>query len=150
MESIANNDIRRFVEAQESSTSGYCVALTEILFGEKESHWMWYIFPQLRCLGHSWRADYYGIADRAEAQRYLDHPLLGSRLREITTMLLMHDDRNIVDIVGYVDALKVRSCMTLFDQLSPNDLFDEALRRFFGGERCEVTLAALQDEVSQG
>lgn len=136
-----NTDINRFLEAQEESMfCGYRQALEEILEGEKTTHWIWYIFPQLRHLGRSSRAHYYGIADRNEAQRYLHHPILGARIREITKALLMHKGKSAVSIFGDIDALKVRSCMTMFDCISRDDIFAEVLDAFYNGERCGLTL----------
>lgn len=129
------NDISRFIEAQEAQWMGYDWALAEITNGKKISHWIWYIFPQLRGLGHSRRSHYYGIADRKEAEDYLAHPILGQRLREITEALLKHTDKSAERILGYIDALKVKSCMTLFDCISPNDIFSEVLSSFYNGER---------------
>ena len=114
--------------------------------GRKTNHWIWYIFPQLRCLGRSSRAHYYGIADRDEAQRYLEHPILGARIREITEVLLEHKDKTALSIFGDIDAVKVRSCMTMFDFLSPNDIFGEVLDSFYKSERCEITLRVMQQE----
>lgn len=129
------NDIKRFIEAQEAQWMGFDWALAEITNGRKISHWIWYIFPQLRGLGHSRRSHYYGIADRTEAEDYLAHPILGQRLREITEALLKHTDKSAERILGYIDALKVKSCMTLFDCISPNDIFSEVLSSFYNGER---------------
>ena len=138
-------DINRFIKAQEVPYfSGYKQALAEIKNGKKTNHWIWYIFPQLRCLGRSSRAHYYGIADRDEAQRYLEHPILGARIREITAALLEHKDKSPVEIFGDIDARKLRSSMTMFDFLSPNDIFGEVLRSFYNGERCELTLEVMQ------
>ena len=131
----ADNDITRFIEAQESEWSGYNVALGEIKSGRKTSHWIWYVFPQLRGLGHSRMSHYYGITDRNEAEAYLHHPVLGKRLREITGALLEHSDKSAVSILGGIDALKVKSCMTLFDCISPNDVFSEVLTAFYDSER---------------
>ena len=94
--------------------------------------------------GRSSRAHYYGIADRYEAQRYLEHPILGARIREITAALLEHKDKSAVEIFGDIDARKLRSSMTMFDFLSPNDIFGEVLRSFYNGERCELTLEVMQ------
>ena len=140
-----NTDIHRFIEAQETPYfCGYKQALDEVKNGRKTNHWIWYIFPQLRCLGRSSRAHYYGIADREEAERYLNHILLGRRIREITEALLEHKDKTAKSIFGDIDAVKVRSCMTMFDFLSPNDIFDEVLRSFYNNERCEITLKVMQ------
>ena len=142
-----NTDINRFVEAQEVPYfCGYKQALEEIKNGRKTNHWIWYIFPQLRCLGRSSRAHYYGITDRYEAQRYLNHIILGRRIREITEALLEHKDKTALSIFGDIDAVKVRSCMTMFDFLSPNDIFGEVLRSFYNEERCEITLQVMQRE----
>ena len=147
MNDLTKTDINRFIEAQNVSYfSGYKQALDEVKNGRKTSHWIWYIFPQFRCLGRSNRAHYYGIADRDEAQRYLEHPVLGARIREITEALLEHKDKTALSIFGYIDAIKVRSCMTMFDFLSPNDIFGEVLRSFYNGERCEITLEVMQEE----
>ena len=140
-----NTDINRFIEAQEVPYfCGYKQALEEVKNGRKTNHWIWYIFPQLRCLGRSSRAYYYGIADRDEAQRYLEHPILGARIREITEVLLEHKDKTALSIFGDIDAVKVRSCMTMFDFLSPNDIFGEVLRSFYNEERCKITLRVMQ------
>lgn len=128
-------DITRFLDAQDSKWNGYSVALREIMAGKKISHWIWFIFPQLRGLGHSRMAQYYGIADRREAEDYLNHPVLGARLREITEALLEHSDKSAIAILGGIDALKVKSCMTLFDCISPNDIFEKVLNKFYNGER---------------
>lgn len=135
-------DIERFVEAQDSEYCGYAQALSEMQSGEKDSHWIWYIFPQLRELGHSRNADYYGIEDLDEAREYLSHPILGARLREITEAVLSHaDDRVAIELMGSeIDALKLRSSMTLFDLVSPNDIFSDVLDAFYDGERCGLTL----------
>lgn len=140
MSGVNDFDLERFVEAQKGS---FEQALREIQGGCKCSHWVWYIFPQLRGLGFSYHANFYGIADREEAVRYLRHPVLGARLREITNALLQHRGSQPDDILGDIDALKVCSCMTLFDAISPNDLFAEVLAVFYGNKRCERTQAML-------
>lgn len=128
-------DKTRFIDAQDSKWNGYSVALREIMAGKKISHWIWFIFPQLRGLGRSRMAQYHGIVDRREAEDYLNHPVLGARLREITEALLNHSDKSATSILGEIDALKVKSCMTLFDCISPNDIFEKALNQFYNGER---------------
>ena len=105
------NSLDRFLEAQERM---YPVALKEIQNGEKESHWMWYIFPQLRGLGRSQMAYSYGINGIEEAKAYLAHPVLSARLIEICEALLEHKGEDIEDILGDIDAMKLRSSMTLF------------------------------------
>ncbi len=124
--------------------SGYKQALAEIKNGKKTNHWIWYIFPQLRCLGRSSTAIYYGIADKSEAQRYLADAVLGQRLREISAALLAHTNKTAEEILGVTDAIKVRSCMTMFDFLSPNDIFGEVLDYFYKSERCEITLKSMR------
>lgn len=132
--------MERFIEAQERH---YQLALTEVQAGKKQSHWIWYIFPQMRGLGRSYFAHMYGIRDREEAEEYLNHQVLGKRLREITSALLAHEERTAEEIFGDLDAMKVRSCMTLFDIISPEDIFSEVLRRFYSNTRCEITIAML-------
>ena len=140
-------DINRFIEAQDSPYFiGYERALKEIKKGRKINHWIWYIFPQLRSPEQSSRAHYYGITDRDEAQCYLEHPILGARIREITNVLLEHKDKSALSIFGNTDTAKVRACMTMFDLLSPNDIFSDVLDSFYNGERCEITLKAMQKE----
>lgn len=142
---LENTDINRFLKAQEMPYfCGYRQALEEVKNGRKKNHWMWYIFPQLRCLARSNRAHYYGIADKREAQDYLVHHILGARIREITEALLMHKDKTALSILGDIDAEKLRSCMTMFDFISPNDIFGEVLDFFYKSERCEITLKAMQ------
>ena len=99
----------------------------------KTRNWIWYIFPQERGLGYSYNSQYYGLDGEEEAKCYIDHPVLGSRLREITKALLDHkNDRTIAELMGSdIDVLKLRSCMTLFAKVSPNDVFDEVLEVFF-------------------
>ena len=143
-----NCDINRFIEAQQSPFFGYEIALKEVQNGKKTSHWIWYIFPQLRYLARSSRAYYYGIADAREAQRYLDNLILGDRIRQITKALLEHKDKTAPSIFGEVDAVKVQSCMTMFDYLSPNDVFGEVLALFYNNERCEITLKLMDNSMA--
>jgi uncharacterized protein (DUF1810 family) len=132
--------MNRFIEAQERD---YKIALNEVQSGKKLTHWIWYIFPQMRGLGHSYYAHLYGIKNIEEAREYLQDKILGERLREITNALLEHYDKTADDIFGDLDAMKVKSCMTLFDAISPNDIFDKVLDRFYEGKRCELTIRAL-------
>lgn len=141
---LPETDINRFIEAQDDDWSGYKVALTEIQNGKKTSHWIWYIFPQLRGLGFSFHSHYYGIADRNEAEAYLNHPILSARLREITQALLTHKDKSAVEILGPIDAKKVKSCMTLFNHIKPDDIFAEVLNTFYNNKTCTRTLKFLQ------
>ena len=138
-------NLNRFVVAQESPYFGYDVALKEIRAGKKSSHWIWYIFPQMRGLGRSHYAQFYGIVDVAEATAYLNHQVLGARLREISQALLEHRAMSAEQILGGIDACKVRSCMTLFNRLAPNEVFGQVLEAFYDGE-CQATLAMLEGE----
>jgi uncharacterized protein (DUF1810 family) len=134
-------DLERFVAAQERS---YATALAELRRGRKESHWMWWIFPQLRSLGRSGTAKAYGIADLREAEAYLAHPVLGPRLVEATRAMLMHEGQAPEAVLGGVDALKLRSCATLFAAVpgaAPE--FREVLEAFYGGEADPLTQAEL-------
>lgn len=132
------NSLDRFLEAQERM---YPIALKEIKNGEKESHWMWYIFPQLRGLGESEMSYFYGINGIEEAKAYLAHPILSARLIEISTALLEHKDKPIEDIMGYIDDMKLKSSMTLFALVSEeNSIFHQVLNVFFDGEMDQHTL----------
>ena len=135
------NDLERFLKAQEKD---YEHALNEIKNGRKTGHWIWYIFPQLRALGHSRRAKYFGIADMDEAVRYMAHPVLSARLREISGALLEHKGKKTaLDIFGEIDAVKVRSSMTLFDAVCPNDVFSDVLNGFYDGQKDNLTVELL-------
>ena len=130
-------DLDRFITAQETI---YAQALKEIREGQKKGQWMWCIFPQIKGLGHSYNSEFYGISSKEEAKAYLDHPVLGARLREITKALLDYNNKTADAILGYPDVLKVRSCMTLFDLVSPNDIFNEVLYKYYEGQRCDKTI----------
>lgn len=133
-------DIERFIKAQNDDNT-YQQALKEILQGHKTSHWIWYIFPQLKGLGHSTFSQYYGLADTDEARTFLANPCLNERLRVITNALLIHKDRNIERLMGSsIDALKLKSSMTLFDVISPNDIFSKVLDVFYDGKKDGNTL----------
>ena len=134
--------LERFVEAQKRD---YKIALEEVRSGQKWTHWIWYIFPQMYGLGHSCYANLYGIRDRKEAEEYLKDKTLGKRLREITSTLLQHEGKSAEEIFGELDAMKVRSSMTLFDAVCPNDMFAEVLEKFYNGERCGITIAKLNE-----
>lgn len=134
--------LERFVKAQKRD---YQLALAEVRAGKKQSHWIWYIFPQMYGLGHSCYANLYGIRDKKEAEEYLKHKVLGKRLREITMALLEHDACSAEDIFGNLDAMKVRSSMTLFDIVSPEDIFDEILNKFYANQRCDITIRMLSE-----
>ena len=145
-EYISQYDIRRFVDAHRQI---YASALSEIRNGKKQSHWMWYIFPQLRGLGHSRNSNYYGIADRDEALMFLHKPTLGRNLCEITMEMLAIDDKPIEEILGEIDALKFRSSMTLFDSVYPDYIFSEALKKCYGGKADELTLKMLKEKANE-
>ena len=130
-----NNNVDRFLKGQATLYADYETALKEIENGRKVSHWIWYVFPQLKGLGHSSLSQFYGISGRKEAEEYLRHPILGERLRKISEALLEHEGKYPEAIFGSIDAIKVKSCMTLFDCISPNDIFADVLDLFFNGIR---------------
>lgn len=133
--------LARFVEAQEGV---YARALAELGQGRKRSHWMWFVFPQLAGLGSSATARFYALADAREARAYLDHPLLGARLRECAEALLAHPGVAAETILGPVDALKLRSSMTLFEAVAADPApFAAVLDAFYGGGRDAATLRLL-------
>lgn len=141
MENIEKTGLQRFIEAQNDS---YDQALKEIRNGRKLTHWIWYIFPQIKGLGFSYNSEYYGITSLQEARDYLENELLRKRLFEITESLLMHKGKDIESIMGDIDALKLKSSMTLFDAVQPDDIFGEVLDEFYGGERCRRTLEKIR------
>jgi uncharacterized protein (DUF1810 family) len=130
-------NLRRFHEAQEYS---YQAAFAEIKEGYKRSHWMWYIFPQIKGLGRSSTSEYYGITCLDEAKAYLEDAVLGTRLKEICVELLKHCDKSAQAIFGGIDSMKLKSSMTLFDKVSPNQVFGKVLDVFFDGKRDKRTL----------
>nr|WP_272890237.1 DUF1810 domain-containing protein [Stutzerimonas stutzeri] len=133
--------MQRFVDAQYSP---YEIALAELRAGYKQSHWMWFIFPQIAGLGRSAMAERYAIADLDEAVAYLQHPLLGQRLGECAQALLQHSGRTARQILGSPDDLKLRSSMTLFAAAAPeNALFQQILDTFYNGEADPETLKRL-------
>ena len=133
-------NLNRFIEAQETT---YDIALSEIKKGHKQSHWMWFIFPQHKDLGRSSTAKFYGISDLKEAEQYLRHPILGERLKEISKELLKHKGKSAIEILGEVDALKLKSSMTLFEIIEPNSVFHEILEEFYQGDKDNYTLKLL-------
>lgn len=134
-------DLARFVEAQQRD---YQQALDELRAGAKRSHWIWYVFPQLRGLGRSEMAEHYGISGLDEARTYLAHPLLGRRLEDCARALLSHRGRSARQIMGSPDDLKLRSSMTLFHAAAPTQpLFAEVLQAFYDGEQDAATLQRL-------
>ena len=135
-----NYDLQRFHKAQKFD---YPVALGEIKNGRKESHWMWYIFPQLKELGYSSTAKYYGLT-KDEAKAYINDEILKSRLIEISQALLELTSSNATEILGYPDDLKLKSCMTLFSEIALEiEVFDQVLQKFFSGKKDDKTLKLL-------
>ncbi|MGZ5051125.1 MAG: DUF1810 domain-containing protein [Methylobacter sp.] len=134
-------NLSRFTEAQQNS---YRNALVELQAGRKQSHWMWFIFPQIDGLGHSATAKYYAIKSREEARQYLNHPVLGHRLLECVTALLSLEGRPAAEIFGYPDDLKLKSSMTLFAAVASEPLFAEVLDKYYNGQRDMATLQLLE------
>ena len=131
------HDLKRFENAQETN---YDIALNEIKNGKKKGHWMWYVFPQIDGLGFSMISKKYAINSKEEAIAYLNHNVLGMRLIKITKELLLLNDISATNILGHTDALKLKSCMTLFDLISAdNDLFLHVLQKYFEGNTCKLT-----------
>ena len=134
-------DLERFLTAQERD---YDLALQEIHSGRKRSHWIWYIFPQLKDLGYSSTAKYYGIRDLDEAKAYLNEPTLRARLLEISKALLLIKENDPGSVMGYPDDLKLRSSMTLFAAADPEEpVFTQVLEKYFHGRPDERTLALI-------
>ena len=134
-------NLERFVEAQ---SKHYSYALAELRAGKKQTHWIWYVLPQLRGLGLSSRAVFYGIGSAQEAEAYLRHPVLGPRLRECVAAMIALDGVDAVQVLGQTDAVKFRSCLTLFRWVDPTDaIFGEALDKFFSGKPDDASLALL-------
>ena len=142
---MSDHALARFIEAQ----APVLQAVTEELrAGRKRSHWMWYVFPQLKGLGHSSMAMNYGIRDLGEAQRYLAHPILGERLLAHVKLMLGHKSKSAHYILGSPDDMKFRSCLTLFETASSDSsehrVFSEALQQFYNGVRDPKTLEILR------
>jgi uncharacterized protein (DUF1810 family) len=135
-------DLARFVDAQ---ASDYDRAISEIRKGQKETHWMWYVFPQFDGLGFSPRSKHYAIKSVAEAEAYLRHPILGPRLRESAEAALAVEGRSASDVFGSPDDMKLQSSATLFAAVSPaGSLFDKVLEKYFDGERDSRTVDLLK------
>ena len=139
-----DNDLNRFLKAQEND---YEKALSEIKAGRKRSHWMWYIFPQYKGLGFSETSKYYSIQDLNEARNYLNNPVLGSRLKQITNELLFLDENNANKVFGNPDDLKLKSSMTLFLSVdtSKEKPLNKVLDKFFNGRFDEKTLNLIKE-----
>lgn len=139
------HNLERFIDAQSGI---FATALEEIRAGSKRSHWMWFIFPQLAGLGNSPTAIFYSLASLDEARSYLSNSILGPRLKECVEALLSWGGRRSAEeIFGSVDAMKLRSCLTLFGAVEPGGSFGEALRVFFAGEGDKRTLALLNSPL---
>lgn len=140
MNNPGRNSLERFVDAQRPI---YATALDELRAGRKRSHWIWYVFPQLAGLGHSANAQFFGIGSIDEARAYLAHPVLGPRYLECVEALLLLTSSDPVAVLGPIDAVKLRSSLTLFEQARPSPLFAAALDRWFAGQRDPLTLGLL-------
>jgi len=141
-----NSDLNRFLTAQESD---YQQALSEIKSGRKQSHWMWYIFPQYKGLGLSSTSKFYAINSLEEAKAYLSHPVLGTRLREITAELLKLENTDANQIFGSPDDMKLRSCMTLFSIVneSDDDIFQRVIDKYFDCQSDKKTIKLIKSRV---
>lgn len=138
---MSKYNIQRFIEAQEKD---YDRAYREIESGRKKSHWMWYIFPQLKGLGESYYSNYYGIANLEEAREYLEDDYLGGNLIEISSLVLGLNTTDLRLVLGDIDYLKLRSCMTLFAQADPDcEVFFRVIDKYYDGEPCARTLDLL-------
>ena len=136
-------DLDRFISAQERV---YDRVLTELRSGQKRSHWMWYIFPQIDGLGHSSTTKHYSIKTMEEARHYINHSILGTRLLECADAVLTTEGRSISEIFGYPDDLKLKSCMTLFAAVAdPGSVFDRVLDKYFDGQRDNRTLQLIEN-----
>lgn len=135
------HNLSRFLKAQENA---YPIALKELQEGRKRSHWMWYIFPQFKYLGRSYNSKFYGISGIEEAAAYLEHPILGQRIREVSETIFNLPKNNAAEVFGHIDAMKLRSSMTLFDLVSSNDIFARVIDKYFNGHRDSRTLDMLR------
>lgn len=128
----------------QAQAASYAQALSELRAGEKRSHWMWYVFPQIEGLGHSAMSRRFSIKSAVEAKAYLAHPVLGARLRECFEVVGKIAGRSAHEIFGSPDDMKLRSCATLFVTVSDEGVFDEVLEKYFDGERDEETVRLLR------
>jgi uncharacterized protein (DUF1810 family) len=139
------HDLARFVEAQ---AGAFEAAIAELRAGEKQGHWMWFVFPQVAGLGFSSTAQRYAIRSRAEAEAYLAHPMLGPRLAECAEALLSVQGRSAERIMGYPDYLKLQSSMSLFTEISaPGSVFERVLLKYYGGEKDPKTVDFLRNNA---
>jgi len=136
-------NLQRFIDAQEGD---YSSVLRELRAGQKRSHWMWYIFPQIQGLGGSSMSRNYAISSQDEAKAYWEHPILGSRLLECIQLVMDVQDRTAEEIFPYPDNLKLRSCITLFERSVPDPaIFRAVLQKYFAGKPDELTLDILRN-----
>ena len=134
--------LKRFVDAQSGEV--YERALQEIRNGRKTTHWMWFIFPQIKGLGRTPISQYYSIQSVEEAKAYLEDPVLSPRLREITKALLTLQTSDADEVFGFPDCMKLKSSMTLLDYISPNDIFAKVLEKYYSGSRDNKTLSLIK------
>ena len=137
----ASFDLRSFVDAQ---AAVYRQVVEELSHGRKQTHWIWFIFPQIASLGFSAMAQRFAIGSRAEAAAYLEHDLLGPRLVECTRLVMAASEKPVTDILGSPDDMKFRSCMTLFDAVSKQEIFAQAIAAFYPDGKDRATLAILE------
>lgn len=137
-------NLERFIKAQEFN---YEIALNEIKNGKKVSHWIWYIFPQIDGLGHSSTAKYYAISCLDEAKAYLNNNILKFRLVEICEALLDLDNNDPIEVMGYIDAKKLKSSMTLFNEVSSNSIFKQVLDKYYYGKKDNKTLDIIKNVI---
>jgi uncharacterized protein (DUF1810 family) len=141
--SAESSDLARFVEAQDAGDT-YATALRELRAGHKRSHWMWFVFPQVEGLGRSPTAQHFGVRGLAEARAYVAHPVLGPRLVEAASALVEQPSDDPVEVLGPIDAMKLRSSMTLFAAADPDQpVYGQVLGKFFDGVADEATLMQL-------
>lgn len=139
---ISGTDLNRFIKAQENI---YPQVIRELQNGKKTSHWMWFIFPQIKGLGFSSTSKYYSIKTTEEAKQYVMHPVLGKRLLECLNIILKIEGKSVTEIFGSPDNVKLRSCMTLFSFIAPeNPSFFDVLRKYFAGVKDQNTLTILK------
>ena len=135
-------NLNRFLDAQKDL---YEIALNEIKTGKKFKHWMWFIFPQYKGLGYSSTSQKYAITCIEEASMYLNHPILGQRLVEITNAFLNLENKSAYEILGETDYLKMKSCMTLFDSIqAKSDIFSKVINKYYSGSKCDRTITQLE------
>ena len=133
-------NLQRFLTAQ-NTCDQYNRAVRELLDGRKQSHWVWFVLPQVKGLGYSYNSQFYGISGIEEAKAYLADEDLSFRLRRVTEILIQWAPaKSMTDLLGHIDAMKAKSCLTLFDLASPGEFFENALNECFGGERDEKTI----------